>query len=182
MDTAASVAEWIRKSCWPTCMCFLHRGRKKRDCWGRDVTAPHLPRLLLGRLWTDLCSRINLQENTFYFAREEITFSSPSLSQADSDAGHLRAKLIVSSETRELPRIDPVGYPRPRSADRDRTSCSSGLLYLFLLFFYLVTTLLLRLIIIRSGILCLLQTEDGTKGSGSAKERNANGGDKEEIQ
>ncbi len=39
MDTAASGAEWIRKSCWPICMCFPHRGRKKRDCEGRDVTA-----------------------------------------------------------------------------------------------------------------------------------------------
>lgn len=60
---------------------YVFSPQRQKEAWllRERRNSSHLPRLLLGRPWTDLCSRINLQENTFYFARGEITFSSPSL-------------------------------------------------------------------------------------------------------
>ena len=74
MDTAASGAEWIRKSCWPTCtLLSLHRGReKKRDCEGRDAEQlPYLPQLLLGggTVPTRLANQLT-RKRTIFHTRE----------------------------------------------------------------------------------------------------------------
>lgn len=142
MDTAASVAEWIRKSCWSTCICFLHRGRKKRDCEGRDVTAP-LPSTapsvghrLQARAYEATCRKIRIietkrrkgeEKKEIHFQGQKWYFFSLAFSRARSDTGHLSETDVNPLAARHGSCChEEIRYPRPRSADQDRTSCSSG--------------------------------------------------------
>lgn len=119
------VAEWSRKSRWPTrCAFSTTEAEETRDCVceRERETNPCLPRLLLCGPWTDFCKRINLREEYFTREEREITFPLASSGCWRRDA----EREAHGRSSRKLPRIDPVLHDPRLAGSVDRTSCSSS--------------------------------------------------------
>ena len=196
----ARVTEWIRRFCWLTCACagvcvcvFLHRGSQKLHRSGRDgdAGALYLPQLLLGRLGNALTNKLTRYSN-FSAQTENLSPSClPSLppnSPADADDASW-AERIFGSDAQELPRIDPLtaspsgigprASPRQRNHKRLRLCSltpppagSKSLGSEVVTFAKWIFSFSFRP---PGGFAAKLK-------SGTVVERNANGGDKEEIQ